>query len=320
MRANRTNLSANLIVFAIVLILLNYSLAAVPLPTIKQYLDAMNQARTNPKAFATFITTEFKAKVPAGSQVHSVWRIGFSETCPEVFDEAINYMNTVTAIGALTVDLGMTYAAWKQAKWIVESNGGSLSHSGPGGNSVADRLGEYTSKSVGFWGENILYLGSGYGTGQVMVSQYLIDDGVSSRGHRLNIMKPEYAKIGIGLYPNKANTYFYQATDFSNAYTCDKCGIITCQMQKDCGWSQYLADAGLKDPCVVTQTSGSGTSPATTPATSPGTIAGAPSNTSTTKPTVVPPTTNTTSQSKRGGLIEGTATILVICLLANLLQ
>src|SRR3990167_816596 len=92
-----------------------------PLQTIKQYFDAQNSARTNPTELATFITTEFKEKVPSGSSTHSVWLVSFNEACPAVFDEAINYLNAFTAVGALELDLGMTYAAWKHAKWMVDS-------------------------------------------------------------------------------------------------------------------------------------------------------------------------------------------------------
>lgn len=243
-----------------------------PLPTIKEYFDAQNGVRTNPTDMATFITTEYKANVPAGSKTHSIWLLTFNEACPAVFDEAINYLNAFTPVGALQVDLGMTYAAWKHAKWMVEQNGGSLSHTGPGGNSFSDRLKEFTTKTMGAAGENILYTGSGYVTGKIMVAQYIIDDGVSGRGHRTNIMTTSFKKTGLGLFYDSAKSRYYQVTVLSDSYTCDKCDTITCQMQKDCGWSQYLKDAGLTDPCAaVTPTptdpaaAGSGTPTGTTP-------------------------------------------------------
>ena len=250
-----------------------------PLPTIKEYFDAQNGARTNPTDMATFITTEYKDKVPAGSKTHSVWLLTFNENCPGVFDEAITYLNGFTPVGALQLDLGMTYAAWKHAKWMVEQNAGTLSHTGPGGNSFSDRLKEFTTKSMGTAGENILYTGSGYVTGKIMVAQYIIDDGVSSRGHRTNIMTSSFKKTGLGLFYDSAKSRYYQVTVLSDSYTCDKCDTITCQMQKDCGWSQYLKDAGVTDPCAVVTptptdqaTGGSGTPTGSTPTgTTPGT-------------------------------------------------
>src|SRR3990167_11287752 len=127
-----------------------------PLPTIKQYFDAQNGARTNPTDMATFITTEYKDNVVSGTKLHTVWRLTFFEDCPAVFDEAINYLNAFTAVGALELDLGMTYAAWSHAKWMVESNGGTLTHTGNGSSSFTTRMKVYTTQTSFSAAENLL--------------------------------------------------------------------------------------------------------------------------------------------------------------------
>ena len=225
------------------------SLQQNPLPTIKEYSDAQNEARTNPKNLADFISTEYKAKVPAGSKTHSVWKITFNEACPAVFDEAINYLNAFTAVGALELDLGMTYAAWKHAKWMVDKNNGMLDHTGENGSSFSTRLKEFTTQTMGAAGENILYTGSGAVTGKIMVSNFLIDDGVASRGHRTNLMAASYKKAGVGLYYDSDKKRYYEVSVYADKYTCDKCSDIDCQKQRDCGWRKYLADTGKSDPC-----------------------------------------------------------------------
>lgn len=57
---------------------------------------------------------------------------------------------------------------------------------------MSDRLAKY-GQFVTTAGENIAY---GSNDGKDIVLQLFIDDGVASRGHRTNIMKPEFKVIG----------------------------------------------------------------------------------------------------------------------------
>ena len=303
-----------------------------PLPTIKQYFDAQNGARTNPTDMATFITTEYKDNVVSGTKLHTVWRLTFFEDCPAVFDEAINYLNAFTAVGALELDLGMTYAAWKHAKWMVDSNNGNLDHTGSGGSTFGQRLNEFTTMSIGSGGENILYTGSGYVTGKIMVSQYIIDDGVQGRGHRVNLMKGTYKKAGVGLYYDSGRTRYFQVSVYASQYTCDKCSTITCSMQTECGWTQYLTDIGATDPCAVVNNptpppeSGNPSPPGSgNPSTQPPAVntPNTPSNNSTTNNTSTNTSSQNTSQnssqSSEGKLLQLLFSLWAVLLGANTL-
>lgn len=56
----------------------------------------------------------------------------------------------------------------------------------------------------GYMAENCSY---GYGDALNIVMQLLIDDGVSSKGHRFNILGKPYKQIGISIRPHKVYTY-----------------------------------------------------------------------------------------------------------------
>lgn len=226
-----------------------------PLPTVNEYLVAHNKARTNPKYYATFIDTEYKSKTSSSTKLHSVWMLTFNEACPAVFDEAINYQNAATALGTLQLDLGLTYSVWKHMKWIKVNNNGQISHTGEGSSTPSVRAQPYTSATASI-GENLLMTGVKVHNGEHMVSQYIIDDGVASRGHRTNIYKASYKKIGIGLIEDNSGNYLHGSV-FADDFNCDKCNLITCAMQEECGWTKYLADNGMTDPCKANGSGGS---------------------------------------------------------------
>ena len=218
-----------------------------PTISIKAYLDAHNKARTNPAAFATFIDAEYKKKVDVTTNVHSVWRLRFNEKSPAQFDEAIKAVKAQTPLKALQLDLGMTYSVWRHIKYLADTLKG-LSHTGASGSNPSQRAQPYTSGFSGMY-ENILYTSVSTYKAEHLVSQYIIDDGVASRGHRNNLFTASQTKIGVGIAYDFTLKRIYHGTVMANSYNCDKCSLITCQMQKDCGWSQYLLDAGLADPC-----------------------------------------------------------------------
>ena len=73
----------------------------------------------------------------------------------------------------------------------------------------------------GQWGgavaENCAY---GRTSSREIVVQLLIDDGVLSRGHRMNIMRTDFRKVGIG-FSDRGNAPYGAVCimDFAGAYT-----------------------------------------------------------------------------------------------------
>ena len=217
---------------------------------LKNGLDSLNKARTNPKYYATMITDKYKAKTV--NNIQTEWGLQFNEACPGVFDNAISFLNSATAIGALTLDLGMTYATRKHAKWLNSQN--LLQHQGEGNTMPWDRIGVYTTSFLASSAENAIFnsITAKSTTEEFMIADYIIDDGLSTRGHRTNIFTSKYTHAGLGIYKGATREYF--VITFAENYKCDKCGEITCDMQRDCGWLDYLVATGKSSPCLTSST------------------------------------------------------------------
>lgn len=114
---------------------------------------------------------------------------------------------------ALTLEKGLSLAA----QWLADDQAktGTIGHYGSDGSSPFERMNRY-----GKWlitaGENCAY---GPKTGKEIVAQLLIDDGVADRGHRINILKPEFKKVGIG-YSSDGNAPYgaVSVMDFAGDY------------------------------------------------------------------------------------------------------
>ncbi len=75
---------------------------------------------------------------------------------------------------------------------------GIVSHTGSDGSDLQDRLYRYMKPLYG--GENLYF---GGGDAREIVAQFLIDDGVPSRGHRTLLFKEEYVYAGAAVGPHK---------------------------------------------------------------------------------------------------------------------
>jgi len=97
---------------------------------------------------------------------------------------------------------------------------GMTGHDGSDGTSLANRLEKY-GKPVSTYGENLSY---GQTTGRDVVIQLLIDDGVASRGHRLNIFNGAFKVVGSAWGEHK---------QYENMVTIDYAGGFTKLGQED---------------------------------------------------------------------------------------
>lgn len=273
--------------------------------TLSAALTATNKARTNPSYYSTFINTNYKAKTVNGVQTD--WYLEFNEATPAVFDGAITYLNSFTPVGTLTLDMGMTFAAWRHAKYLGETLK-SLSHTGECSSAFYARMNVFTTKIVSASAENIISnrISAKAANIEYMIADFLIDDGVSTRGHRTNLMNSAYTKVGLGIYKAGDGTEYFVMM-FASSFTCDKC-TLTCDQQDEIGWTQYLIDNSLTsnncpNTCKSTYTQGNCPGGAVSTASdtgvcinpAPAKITSTSTGTTTSSGTITSPTSTTTS-------------------------
>ena len=91
---------------------------------------------------------------------------------------------------------------------------GITGHTGSDKSSMGQRINRYGKWDRGA-GENISY---GHNTGKDIVVQLLLDDGVSSRGHRNNILNRNFKYSGAAIGSHSKFTYLC-VIDYANEYT-----------------------------------------------------------------------------------------------------
>jgi uncharacterized protein YkwD len=173
-------------------------------------MKEMNLARTNPSAYSAKLR-EYRKRysgnmivVPGGINLMTSEGV---RAC----DEAIRFLETAKPLTALKVSKELSLAAGDHVK--DQGPKGATGHDGSDGSSPYTRMNRY-GKYLGSAGENISY---GKNTGEEIIIQFLIDDGVQERGHRKNIFGKEYNIAGVGFGPHRK--YNYMCTiDFAGGY------------------------------------------------------------------------------------------------------
>lgn len=115
-------------------------------------------------------------------------------------DEAIAFLERQTPLPPLAVSAPLRLAAADH----VEDQGpfGAVGHVGSDGSAFTDRIVRHGGPAAG--GENIAYGGQ---TGEAVVIQLIVDDGVPDRGHRTNIFRPGYVSAGAACGRHRAYRY-----------------------------------------------------------------------------------------------------------------
>ena len=176
-------------------------------------LTELNRVRRNPKKYAE---EELKPRLKLfeGKLYKAPGQIPIqtNDGAPAV-QECINVLTKTNPMEALTLEKGLSLAA----QWLADDQAktGTIGHYGSDGSSPFERMNRY-----GKWlitaGENCAY---GPKTGKEIVAQLLIDDGVQDRGHRKNILKKEFKKVGIGYNDeDKAPYGAVSVMDFAGDY------------------------------------------------------------------------------------------------------
>ncbi|MCB0833462.1 MAG: CAP domain-containing protein [Bacteroidetes bacterium] len=181
----------------------------------KDVFRELNLVRTNPKAYAQ-IVLDLK-KHYEGKMLNLPGQIPLQTTEGwKAAKECYEYLLKAEPVEPLRPSRGLSSAS----KDHVQDQGrtSNVGHDGTDGSSMVERIERYGNWHVTV-GENIDY---GNNTGREIVLALLIDDGVPSRGHRTNIMNPEFRAVGIACGPHKGYRYMCVmdlAGDFSKKNT-----------------------------------------------------------------------------------------------------
>jgi uncharacterized protein YkwD len=159
----------------------------------KDVILEMNKVRNNPKKYAElYIQPTLKyysgKNYSAPGQITIVTQEGVSAV-----NGCISALSRVKSAGILQPEKGISLAAKDHA--VDQSKTGRTGHDGSDGSNPSKRMERYGG-GYSAAGENCAY---GSNTGRDIVVQFLVDDGVSSRGHRANIMNTAFTQTGVSI-------------------------------------------------------------------------------------------------------------------------
>lgn len=193
-------------------------------PLESEIVAEINLARAQPQVYASYL--EESKKYYSGNQIR---RPGSpAEVTVEglsALDEAIQFLRAAKPLPPLQVYKGMSLAAKDQARDLGTS--GNTGHKGSDGstpNVRASRYGDWTNNI----GENIVY--QAMTTARDSVIGLIIDDGISTRGHRKNIFDPTYRAAGIAI-GERSNLGTLCVITFAGGFT-DKASSATAPISK----------------------------------------------------------------------------------------
>ncbi|GHV70151.1 lipoprotein [Spirochaetia bacterium] len=178
----------------------------------KAVLLEMNMVRYNGAAYARLYLQPMLANFNGNFYALPGESSMYTHEGARAVRECIAALNKIANREPLLPARGLALAARDHVRDTGPS--GRTGHTGSNGSTPSKRINRY-----GQWGktcgENISY---GYSGARDIMIQLLVDDGVSSREHRNNILKQAYRYVGLSIGPHK--TYeFMCVIDYAGDYT-----------------------------------------------------------------------------------------------------
>lgn len=213
-----------------------------PTPAEQVHLEVINRARANPQAEADRLGIGLLAGVPAG-------KIDGNPQPP------------------LTLNATLSEVARTHSQDMVARD--YFSHFTPEGLKPSERI---TAAGYGYqaMGENIANLFNtetleAVNSSLQMHDNLFIDEGIAGRGHRVNILSPDFKEVGIGLaggQQTKSGTLFntfYLTTDFATAKDDPHSFIVGVAYDDQNGDNFYTAGEGIAGVTVTVEGTGAQT-------------------------------------------------------------
>ena len=159
----------------------------------RDIIREMNFARVYPAVYADIVGKFIEKK-------SEIWK-GLNKDEIEATYELIDQLKKAKPLGLLYPKECLYLAAEKHG--LDCKNREFTDHTGSDGSSPFDRIKKFCDGVIG--SENIV--GTVDGDVRVSVIALLVDDGISNRGHRYNILNPEWKYVGCYFYENKKQEY-----------------------------------------------------------------------------------------------------------------
>lgn len=158
--------------------------------------QALNQVRKNPRSFIPILAK--MARSFRGKRLYLPGQIPIiTQEGPSAVTEAIEVLKQTQPLAGCRTSRAMSRAARDHA--LDLGHNGTASHTGQDGSNPSVRVRRY-----GTWRHHLAEaIALGSDTGQSMINQLLIDDGVADRGHRKNILSPQFRIVGIACGKHK---------------------------------------------------------------------------------------------------------------------
>lgn len=151
--------------------------------------EAQNRLRKNPQSFIPIL--EARLKLFEGNLYKAPGKIPLrTNEGPAAVKECIEVLRKTKPLGELAFDPNLTKAGTDHVNDIGPK--GITGHSGSDGSGPFDRIKRYGAFNC--VAENIDF---GSNNGEEVIISLIVDDGVSSRGHRTNMLKSDYDITGI---------------------------------------------------------------------------------------------------------------------------
>ena len=165
----------------------------------KDVILEMNKVRTDPKKYVElYIQPRLRYFNGRNYSVPGQITLVTQEGAAAV-NECVTALNKINSAGVLSPERGLSLAAKDHV--TDQSKTGQVGHNGSDKSTPETRMKRYgVFRGSWTYGENISY---GDATGRDIVCSLLIDDGVSNRGHRTNIMNKAFTQTGVGTGTHK---------------------------------------------------------------------------------------------------------------------
>jgi uncharacterized protein YkwD len=157
----------------------------------REVIREINKVRTNPGAYANYLKQErayyYGLLIRRPGKVPVRTREGRT-----ALEACIAVLEKTAPVGALLPDESLSRATGLLA--AEQARTGAMGHVCADGRTLKDRVTQFCGDRYMQMAENISY---GSREARAIVIRFLVDDGIPSRGHRINLMNPSYTHCGV---------------------------------------------------------------------------------------------------------------------------